>query len=54
MSPVVVGIDNEEFTLLECYVDNERVRPQTGGFYGGWITHKIVGLVKGNADTASW
>ena len=21
-----------------CYVDDERVEPQSGGFYGGWIT----------------
>ncbi|KAJ3126147.1 hypothetical protein HK098_007858 [Nowakowskiella sp. JEL0407] len=23
---------------FECFVDNERVEPQPGGFYGGWIT----------------
>lgn len=33
--------------LLECFVDGERVRPQPGGFYGGWITSEIVGPVKG-------
>ena len=27
----------------ECLVDGERVRPQPGGFYGGWITNEIVG-----------
>lgn len=32
---------------LECLVDDQRVRPQPGGFYGGWITDEIVGPVKG-------
>lgn len=27
-----------------CFVDGERVTPQPGEFYGGWITHDIVGL----------
>ncbi|MEO5929677.1 MAG: DUF427 domain-containing protein [Candidatus Kapaibacterium sp.] len=29
-----------------CYVDGERVTPQPGGFYGGWITSDIVGPFK--------
>ncbi|MFN1835955.1 DUF427 domain-containing protein [Balneola sp. MJW-20] len=32
---------------VECFVDGEKVRPQPGGFYGGWITDEIVGPVKG-------
>ncbi len=32
---------------VECFVADERVRPQPGGFYGGWITNEIVGPVKG-------
>jgi len=32
---------------LECFVAGERVRPQPGGFYGGWITDEVVGPVKG-------
>ena len=32
---------------LECFVAGERVRPQPGGYYGGWITDEIVGPVKG-------
>ncbi|GCC47883.1 hypothetical protein chiPu_0031947 [Chiloscyllium punctatum] len=27
----------------ECWVDDERVQPQEGDFYGGWITSRIVG-----------
>jgi uncharacterized protein (DUF427 family) len=39
---------------VECYVDGERVRPQPGGFYGGWITDEIVGPVKGEPGTGGW
>ena len=39
---------------VECYVDGERVRPQPGGFYGGWMTSDIVGPVKGEPGTGGW
>ncbi|MBW2500516.1 MAG: DUF427 domain-containing protein [Deltaproteobacteria bacterium] len=32
---------------VECFVGSERVRPQPGGFYGGWITSDLVGPFKG-------
>lgn len=35
-------------------VDGEQVRPQTGGFYGGWITDEIVGPFKGDPGTRGW
>ncbi|KAK8074091.1 hypothetical protein PG994_004990, partial [Apiospora phragmitis] len=31
----------------DCYVDGERVEPQPGDFYGGWVTSDIDGIVKG-------
>ncbi len=37
-----------------CFVDGERVLPQTGDFYGGWITHDIVGPFKGAPGTRGW
>jgi uncharacterized protein (DUF427 family) len=37
-----------------CYVDGERVTPQPGGFYGGWITSDIVGPYKGEKGTLGW
>lgn len=37
-----------------CYVDGERVRPQPGGFYGGWITDDVVGPFKGSPGTQGW
>lgn len=37
-----------------CYVDGEKVQPQPGGFYGGWITSDIVGPFKGGLGTVGW
>jgi uncharacterized protein (DUF427 family) len=35
--------------LMEgCWVDGERVIPQPGGFYGGWITRRVEGPFKGD------
>jgi uncharacterized protein (DUF427 family) len=35
-------------------VDGERVRPQAGGFYGGWITDEVVGPFEGDPGTSGW
>lgn len=40
--------------LVECFVDGEQVRPQAGGFYGGWITDRVVGPFKGEPGTRGW
>lgn len=37
-----------------CFVDDERVTPQPGGFYGGWITRDVVGPFKGGPGTLGW
>lgn len=37
-----------------CYVEQERVRPQEGSFYGGWITDNIAGPFKGGPGTIGW
>ncbi len=39
---------------LACFVDHERVRPQPGLFYGGWVTDEIVGPWKGEPGTDTW
>ncbi len=39
---------------VDCCVDGERVRPQPGYFYGGWITNEIVGPWKGEPGTEGW
>ncbi|MEZ5239335.1 MAG: DUF427 domain-containing protein [Microthrixaceae bacterium] len=40
--------------LEECLVDGERASPNEGGFYGGWVTSRIVGPFKGGPGTAGW
>ena len=37
-----------------CFVDGERVRPQEGGFYGGWVTDRVVGPFKGGPGSWGW
>ncbi|GLV57500.1 hypothetical protein KDH_43360 [Dictyobacter sp. S3.2.2.5] len=37
-----------------CYVEGEQVQAQEGDFYGGWITHDIVGPFKGGRGSAGW
>jgi uncharacterized protein (DUF427 family) len=37
-----------------CLVDGEVVAPQPGGFYGGWVTSKVVGPFKGGPGTQGW
>jgi len=40
--------------LVDCFVDGEKVKPQPGGFYGGWVTSEIVGPMKGEPGTGGW
>jgi uncharacterized protein (DUF427 family) len=39
---------------VACFVDGERVQPQPGQFYGGWITSDVVGPFKGEPGTGHW
>jgi uncharacterized protein (DUF427 family) len=39
---------------LDCRVDDARVLPQPGGYYGGWVTPDVVGPFKGGAGTRGW
>jgi uncharacterized protein (DUF427 family) len=39
---------------LECWVGGSRIRPQPGGFYGGWISAELVGPFKGDPGSAGW
>jgi uncharacterized protein (DUF427 family) len=38
----------------QCSVDDERVTPQPGDFYGGWITSDITGPFKGVPGSRFW
>jgi uncharacterized protein (DUF427 family) len=40
--------------LDECRVGEERVVPQPGDFYGGWITSNLRGPFKGAPGTRHW
>lgn len=40
--------------LDRCLVDGEAVRPQPGGFYGGWITSDLAGPFKGVPGSSGW
>ncbi|MFI7583927.1 DUF427 domain-containing protein [Kocuria sp. M1N1S27] len=37
-----------------CFVAGEQVRPQDGGFYGGWITSRVAGPFKGTPGSRGW
>lgn len=37
-----------------CFVDDELVTAQPGGFYGGWITSDVVGPFKGGPGSRGW
>lgn len=38
----------------EAWVGDERAVPQPGGFYGGWLTSRITGPVKGEPGSWGW
>ncbi len=37
-----------------CWLGEERVRAQPGGFYGGWVTAEIAGPFKGEPGSEGW
>jgi uncharacterized protein (DUF427 family) len=38
----------------EAWVGDEPASPQPGGFYGGWVTGRIVGPIKGEPGSWGW
>jgi len=38
----------------DCFVDDERVTPQPGNFYGGWVTSHVAGPFKGAPGSSFW
>ena len=40
--------------LDEAWVGDELATPQAGGFYGGWMTSRIAGPVKGDPGSWGW
>ena len=41
-------------TGLAGWIDGVPLRPQPGGFYGGWITPELVGPFKGGPGSDGW
>jgi uncharacterized protein (DUF427 family) len=39
---------------LRCFVGEEQVTPQPGGYYGGWVTSGLRGPIKGGPGTGHW
>lgn len=39
---------------LDCFLNGEKVFPQPGGFYAGWISGELCGPFKGNPGTGHW
>ncbi|RMA41270.1 DUF427 domain-containing protein [Rhodophyticola porphyridii] len=37
-----------------CFVGDQRVSPQPGSFYGGWVTPNLQGRIKGAPGTEFW
>jgi uncharacterized protein (DUF427 family) len=40
--------------MEQCFVGDEVVTPQPGGFYGGWVTRDLVGPFKGISGSMGW
>ncbi len=40
--------------VTACYIGDEKVRPQGGGYYGGWITSRLTGPIKGDKGSGNW
>ena len=53
-SPIAGHVAVYPALVDECRVDGVPVRPQPGGFYGGWVTPDIVGPFKGEPGTQGW
>ena len=39
---------------VECWLAGERVRPQPGSYYGGWVTSELTGPFKGEPGSEGW
>lgn len=39
---------------FDCRLDGEKITPQEGGYYGGWIDRRLKGPFKGAEGTEDW
>ena len=59
MAPTAATAPTSEYVpepapAAELAAAGRRLVPQDGGFYGGWITSRVVGPFKGAPGTAGW
>ncbi|AQT81764.1 hypothetical protein B1R94_24700 [Mycolicibacterium litorale] len=52
--PIAGAIAVMAAQMDRCTVDGETVMAQPGGFYGGWITRRVVGPFKGVPGSMGW
>lgn len=39
---------------LDCFIGDEKVGAQPGGYYGGWVAGNMTGPIKGEPGSGSW
>lgn len=39
---------------VDCFINDELVKPQPGGYYGGWVSQNIIGPIKGGPNSHGW
>lgn len=39
---------------VPCFLDDERVAAQPGGYYGGWVSKDLAGPIKGEPGSGGW
>jgi uncharacterized protein (DUF427 family) len=53
-APIAVYLAFYAGLMEACFVGSERVIPQPGNFYGGWVTPNLDGIPKGAPGTEHW
>jgi uncharacterized protein (DUF427 family) len=48
------SLRSEDPRIYAAYLDDEKVTPQPGEYYGGWITEEIEGPFKGGPGSEGW
>ena len=39
---------------LDCFIGDDKVAAQPGGYYGGWVTSNMTGPIKGEPGSGGW
>jgi len=40
--------------LVDCFLGEQAVTAQPGGYYGGWVTPSLAGPIKGAPNSSAW